>query len=65
MKSLRFIVFLWFKRLISQRESSIIMKQVLFLSVFLITFYNYSVAQIKPTQLTCEYMDNPSVVDAP
>ncbi len=39
------------------------MKQLFLLSIFAFTFFNYSVAKIKPTQLTCEYLQNPSVVD--
>ena len=39
------------------------MKQLILLSIFVFTFSNISFAKINPTQLTCEYRKNPSVVD--
>lgn len=39
------------------------MKQLFLLYIFVNTFFNYSNAKIGPTQLTCEYLHNPSVVD--
>jgi len=39
------------------------MKKVYLLSILLFTFFAFSFAQINPTQLTCEYLKNPSVVD--
>ncbi|NQU52423.1 MAG: family 78 glycoside hydrolase catalytic domain [Bacteroidetes bacterium] len=39
------------------------MKQLFILTIFVFTFCNHSIANITPTQLTCEYLKNPSVVD--
>ena len=39
------------------------MKQFIFLILFVCCFNTYSFSKIKPTQLTCEYLKNPSVVD--
>ena len=39
------------------------MKRLFLLSILFFIFYNYSFSKIKPTQLTCEYLENPSVVD--
>ncbi|MCF6331712.1 MAG: glycoside hydrolase family 78 protein [Draconibacterium sp.] len=39
------------------------MKQLFLFSFLVFTFFNYSAAKIKPTQLSCEYLQNPSVVD--
>ncbi len=39
------------------------MKQLFLLSTLLFILFTYSIAQIQPTQLTCEYHENPSVVD--
>ncbi|NOR76210.1 MAG: hypothetical protein GQ525_13765, partial [Draconibacterium sp.] len=39
------------------------MKRVVLLSILLISFYNFSFSKIRPTQLTCEYLENLSVVD--
>ncbi len=39
------------------------MKRSFLLSFLLFFLYNFSLSQIKPTQLTCEYSENPSVVD--
>jgi len=39
------------------------MKRIFLLSILFFSFFNYSISQIKPTLLTCEYLTNPSVVD--
>jgi len=39
------------------------MKYLFLFSILFFSLFNDSIAQIKPTQLTCEYLTNPSVVD--
>lgn len=39
------------------------MKHLFIIILFVFCFWNYSIAKITPTQLTCEYLKNPSVVD--
>ena len=39
------------------------MKQLILLTILVSALFNASYAKINPTQLTCEYLNNPSVVD--